>query len=727
VTWILHLSDPHLGVVSPGQELDDPKVLLDRQRDIETTQRVFRRTLQSLRPFVEGRGKPDAVVVSGDLTYKAGQEGFDAFTELLADEAALLPDDRARIVVVPGNHDVVWNEEPSSEARYEGFLAATRGQGCTTPLIDGRDFSSAEPVKLADDVEDHPHVISDERFLIVPINSSNYCGAVVEIEGAWDGPQWEKALEALGADRDEVLKQLKTLRQHDIARVSRFQVAALQQLFDRLGLSTDRTGDDRVRIAVLHHQLLPVSAREELKTFESLVNLGFVRQMLREFGFDLVLHGHKHESALYWDFARRGGDPVDAALRRLLVVASPGHFRAGTATMRALTLRGSAPATNVDITTFDGVEAYAGEPQIGEELMLPLWLGQMESESAEQQILRGATTQDVYSRLRALYELRGQRTAYNLVCEIDGPGTATTLPPDYPPTGSEDEQAWFSELVAWWQLAHSRHVEDGVLRFNHGERVYRRWGDQVERAVRLLNERDDSSRALIALISPKETGRYERDTRPLDEGTYPAFALAEFGLASRDGHRELDCFGYFRKQEMQYWWPVNVAELALLQEAVLAGLKKGYRARPGRLVTFSAIAQWRNELPRVAVPEIDRAVEHDERLWQMAAAIAYPGNAEAGQARRDWQRILRELGGTGRETPPVPARGHRLLLEHLERAARLNPSEGTNQTLARLRELCQLYDALREAPPNPANRELIQTSVAQLEQAVDQALGESAA
>jgi 3',5'-cyclic AMP phosphodiesterase CpdA len=723
MTWILHLSDPHLGIVSPGQELDDPKVLLDRQRDVETTQRVFRRTLESLRQFVDGRGKPDAVVVSGDLTYKATQEGFDAFTKLLAEEVGLLPD-HSRIVVVPGNHDVVWDEEPSSDARYDGFLGATRDQGCATPLIDGRDFSTADPVTLAGDVQDHPHIVSDERFLIVPINSSNYCGALVEIEGAWDGAQWERTLEPLGADRDKALEQLKKLRQHDVARVSRFQVTALRQLFDRLGLSVDRAGDGRVRIAVLHHQLLPVSAQEELKTFESLVNLGFVRQALREFGFDLVLHGHKHQSALYWDFARRDFDPIDAPLRRLLVVASPGHFRAGTPTMRALALSGSDVAANVDVTTFNGVEAYVNEPQVGEEVMLPLWLGQMESESSEQQILRGATAHAVYSRLRALYELRAERTAYNLVCELDTPTEASTLPPDYPPTGSEDAQAWFTELVAWWQLARSRLVEDDVLPFNHGERIYSRWGDQVDRAARLLNEREDSSRGLISLISPEETGRYERDTRPLDEGTYPAFALAEFGLTSRNGHRELDCFGYFRKQEMQYWWPVNVAELALLQEAVLARLKKGYRARLGRLVTFSIIAHWGRELPRVAVPEIDRAVEHDERLWQMAAAIAYPSNADAGQARRDWQRILAELRGSGRERPPVPAHGHRLLLEHVERATRLNPSKAADETLVSLRQLCQLYDAVRGAPPNAANRDLIERAVADLEQAANRTLGD---
>ncbi len=75
-----------------------------------------------------------------------------------------------------------------------------------------------------------------------------------------------------------------------------------------------------------------------------------------------------------------------------------------------------------------------------------------------------------------------------------------------------------------------------VIGFNHGERIYSRWGDQVERAARSLGARSDSSRSLITLISPKETGRYPADSRALDTGTYPAFAMAEFVLADRGDH-----------------------------------------------------------------------------------------------------------------------------------------------------------------------------------------------
>jgi 3',5'-cyclic AMP phosphodiesterase CpdA len=103
--WILHLSDPHLGDVSPGQELDDEKVLLERQRDRETTQRVFLRTLGALKWFVEANGRPDATIISGDLTHKARKAGFDAFVTMLNEHADVFPEKKQRIVVVPGNHD----------------------------------------------------------------------------------------------------------------------------------------------------------------------------------------------------------------------------------------------------------------------------------------------------------------------------------------------------------------------------------------------------------------------------------------------------------------------------------------------------------------------------------------------------------------------------------------------------------------------------------------------
>ena len=100
MSWILHLSDPHLGDV-PGQELDDEKAKLAGQPDLETTQTVFLRTLRTIARYVREHGKPAQVIVSGDITYQSRESGFEAFKQLLADHRDILPDERANIVVCP--------------------------------------------------------------------------------------------------------------------------------------------------------------------------------------------------------------------------------------------------------------------------------------------------------------------------------------------------------------------------------------------------------------------------------------------------------------------------------------------------------------------------------------------------------------------------------------------------------------------------------------------------
>jgi 3',5'-cyclic AMP phosphodiesterase CpdA len=719
------MSDPHLGDISPGQALDDEKMLLD-QPDLETTQRVFKRTLGTLGEFVRTHGKPSVVVVSGDLTYRSRDSGFTAFIALLADYADILPDDPSMIVAVPGNHDVAWELPAGDPRRYEGFLRATRGQGCATPLLDGVDFAADDDDgTLLAGAGDLPHLVVDGNdMLVIPINSSNYCGTVVDLRGGWTAAEWDAALTPLGGAKDEALQQLDRLRRHDISRVSRPQVAALGRLFEHLGEARSReAGDHRVRIAVLHHQLLPVSMREERTSFEAIVNLGLVRETLRSYDVDLVLHGHKHESGIYWDAAGPSAPSLDVGVRRMLVISSPGRFEVGSPVMRALRLTGVPQARSMRLSTFLGSSPHRRNAQIEpDEPHVPLWLGAMDAESSERSLVRAASAHLAYSRLQRLHEVRDPTLPMrNLVCQVDDPGDAGRLPPDYPSVGSVRSQAWFDDMVKWWQLERSQLVERGLLGFNHGERIYKRWGDQVKRAAHLLDVREDSSRALIQLVAPRETGRYLNDERPMEDGTFPAFVLAEFSITTRDGFRYLDCFGYFRKQELRYWWPVNVAELARLQEAVWAALPEDKRPKIGRIVTFSAIALWADALPRVAVPEIDRLVDEPDRLWSLAAAIAHPSSADA-DAAAEWERILADLAGDGRKRPPQPKLGIARLLLELDRVATVATSTHLDPVRAALKNLATQHEAHADGELNVAAAKLVKAAVDELRTAVERAL-----
>jgi dihydrofolate reductase/3',5'-cyclic AMP phosphodiesterase CpdA len=502
--WILHISDPHLGDVSPGQTLDDEKQVLESQPDLETTQTVFKRTLKALGRFVKDNGKPEVVVVSGDLAYQAHSSGFAAFKALLRERADILPEKRSQIVVVPGNHDVVWDEAPGTLPRYKGFLGATRAQRCVTPLLDGIDFD-AETGELFDVASRHPHVASTAHVLAVALNTSNDCGVLAAPRRAMSEEQWRTALEPLGREREQLMKELRRLRQHDMPRISRAQIQALGAYFESMGLPRRAEDDPRLRVAVLHHQLLPVSTREERKPFESLVNLGEVRAMLQDYGFELVLHGHKHESGMYWDIATEG--ELTAPVRRILVISSPGHFDVNDPTMRAIMLTGPATARNARIITFKGAGPHRQQAVRDDGELVPLWLGD-DQPPRGQTLISAPTTHLAYARLRALFELRDGEQLQNLVCRIEHPSDAGAAPPDLPMVSADDPQAWLSGLVDWWQRERSELVSRGLLPFNHGERIYRRWGDQVERAIEMLNARDDSSRALVALVAPGETGRY---------------------------------------------------------------------------------------------------------------------------------------------------------------------------------------------------------------------------
>jgi 3',5'-cyclic AMP phosphodiesterase CpdA len=717
MTWILHLSDLHLGDVSPGQTLTDAKVIVSDQPDLETTQTVLKRALKRLEVYVGEHGAPDAVVISGDLTYQARESGFTAFRQLLDRYTYLWPD-RSRVVVVPGNHDVVWTHAPGTEERYSGFIRATRPE-CTTPLLDGVDFHTGSGRPTPKTLKGK-HLIEHADFLVIPINSSNFCGVFVDLVDRWTREKWEQALEPLGEDRDEALEELDYLRRHDMARVSGAQIEALGELLRKLKIP--KANDGRTRIAVIHHQLLPVSTREERKAFESISNLGVVRQLLREYEIDVVLHGHKHEAALFWDFLRDQHDSLADPPRRVLVAASPGHFDVTDPVMRAFHFEGNARARNLQVVAFEGPVSSSGKPNIVEETVAPIWFTAMDAISAERRFLRGDSPETAYARLRAFFEAaENVEPIRNLVCQVDDPTGADHLPLDYPSLPENvNADAWFRDLVDWWQLDWPRLVHERVLLFNHGERIYSRFGNQIDRAARLLVERGDSSRAIVVLVHPSETGRYPKDSRDLHRGSFPAFALAEFALTERGGNPELDCFGYFRKQEFQYWWPVNLAELARLQ-AKVAEKMASQKPQLGRIVTFSGIAVWDTTLPGVAVPELDRLLDSPERMTAMAAAVVFP-TAATDQARSDWNRVLVDLRGEQRHALPIPALGDRELRAEIRRLQRASGSNQGGAVLRRLRDLTQRYEAVNRSDPNSAAVALITDAVDQLSASVRRAL-----
>ena len=167
-------------------------------------------------------------------------------------------------------------------------MSVIRKEGFVTPLLAGID---KPPVPLTEAAR---HVVAFDDVQIIPIDTSAYSQVRTDV-GISDA-SWAD-LEGVLKGRPSELDALRRLRITDAARVSDSQLEAVRELLASLMVGETFP----LRIAALHHHLLPVSTKEEVKAFESLTNLGLVRQFLRDQGIAIVLHGHKHTRFTYVD------------------------------------------------------------------------------------------------------------------------------------------------------------------------------------------------------------------------------------------------------------------------------------------------------------------------------------------------------------------------------------------------------------------------------------------
>ena len=117
---ILHLSDIHRTV---DERVENEELLGGLKSDLEAH-------------AADGVPRPQLVVVSGDLTQSAEPREYAQALQFLDKLAAHLALPRARVVVVPGNHDVHW---PSSEEAF--YLRRSRPAKSLEDLVielDGR-------------------------------------------------------------------------------------------------------------------------------------------------------------------------------------------------------------------------------------------------------------------------------------------------------------------------------------------------------------------------------------------------------------------------------------------------------------------------------------------------------------------------------------------------------------------------------------------------------------
>ena len=264
-------------------------------------------------------------------------------------------------------------------------------------------------------------------------------------------------------------------------------------------------------------------------------------------------------------------------------------------------------------------------------------------------IIPGYGTDEVYERMLALFEdTEAPRTLFNVVCRIAEATQAEVLPTAYPEIAGVEHstrQEWFEDLVSWWQRPQSSASES--LQFTHGSRIRTHYAyDQVEHVIKLLQDDERSSRAIVSLFDPKV------DLVDETRHKFPSFCLVQFMIRRTIGDiPHLDCTGYFRKQELRYWWPINVAEIAMLQKEVFNRLVKAGRSnlanlKLGSLTTVAAVASIGDSPPQVLVPKLDRALDEDRNnLWAMVYAL-FRANLTAQDRihiEEQWENYLSDL------------------------------------------------------------------------------------
>ena len=429
-----------------------------------------------------------------------------------------------------------------------------------------------------------------------------------------------------------------------------------------------------------------------------------LRCVLRDQDVAVVLHGHKHTDYVYYDYVYGLPDPDLQRPHRLLVVSAPfpgPGISAQDAVCRLITVPAQEYASRIEVTTVPAVPA-------GQSLRVPrgtplqVWQPALRapSVSMSETVIEGSTVDEAYERALSLFEARKCRRLHNLVCRVMAASNPVQVPSAYPhieavPDDSRD--AWFQQRVSWWQKPTFQRIK-GDQYFTHGSRIYcyTQKVNQFESAINALIKSPTSSRAVVSLIKPGVdtlTSGEDKDRDP----TFPSFCFLQFLMRDcGDSTLSLECIAYFRKQEMRYWWPVNVAEIAKLQWAMRDRTGDAIQVKHhktvvlGSITTFAAIAEVGSEIPKVSIPAIDCDLEDSPNaLWDLAYSLFWTEieSREAHFAR--WGELLKNLVPPVAPHPdgvPVPVEGVSYLAERCEYFAAHHPGGGT-RVASILREL----------------------------------------
>ncbi|MFJ7440158.1 metallophosphoesterase [Methylorubrum thiocyanatum] len=672
----LHVTDAHIGMSGTPFGRHDIKAQIPGIRQ-PTREEVLDLALARLGQRLAAEGCTlDGVLFSGDALDRGRAGGHERLLEMLLERlrhCGVVPE---RIIATPGNHDMPRTSLPGSEERYAAFRDVWGKAGCILPWLDGIDAVPPSPDR-------HRLLSSDLRWAVFPINTSNW-SHVTSILPKPLADVWSHIPDLLpekdAEGREELRRQLEALVRYDMARVSHDQLEALRAIV----AATPQPSDGKqLRIAVMHHHLRAPSLREEVKAFEGISNLEQIRTFLRDSGFAVVVHGHKHEHAIRFETVE---GTKDGSGHRVLVL-SGATFEPGRENdaARLVTLTGLPNVPQVEVEPLALPHPGAATPRMVSETQR-LWTAQPTAGSPVvlaadvPVVIHGSDLDEVYERACRSAETDAERGIVIVHLDLPADDPRLPLPSSYPLPSEFDEprrQAWIRDLAGWWQIERSQ-LEHRIP-YIHGTRLRRYGGkiDQINRIIKLLKHKP-STRAVAVLVDPfrdfdpsGDPGAGGRRGRKED---FASFCLVEFRRRNvQPGRPQVDAIAFYRAQEFARWWPINIAELRILQLEIAEALG----GQPGRITTIAADARTISRSPtQVAMPIIDRWLDQAPEMLHLLASALLTGSA-TGEGRsaalRDWEQTLSDLHdstcGYYPDGVPVAIEGLRMLGSFIEAAA----------------------------------------------------------
>lgn len=591
---ILHLSDIHFGMNTSSTPISAHRWIdKDGKPDPGQLASILQNN-QNLKDKI-----PSVIVISGDVGWSGGAEDYEYAKKFFASLSKMW--DAAKLIIVPGNHDVNTGVTIEDDKRQEDFIKFLQD-------FHGESFASDFPLyslpNNSDHYPGHRHLLvsiwNNDNFLIVGINSAASIA--------------KNNTDAKNIDtEDEAIIRKRPIYIHP------FTLEHLEKHLKERSIS-----DSALRVLVLHHHLLPFIQAPWEKVIDpakvndkvdrtTVANSAKLQEWLGEHGFHLVLHGHKHTFHARHDTLWRTqlGTREKNASNPLMIIG------AGSAGVYQQERTHGEPL-NFNIIDFDRLanqhwqmnvltecvddttaistktnHFYSFKEKIGcHGSNYPEVFYAADMATCHQAIANACNNKKVYRNFISIVEQ----------CKYDHPDTVRigrnkpskddvvrsflTLHPEY----SKERK---------WEPTHLKERLPQIAlkaQYQYGLRIFGIYG-QAGKMVPY--ESPENWQPFAAAIEELKRGRNSRgyigiynpllDVKKTME-PLPGLVGLQFILSEKDSGL-LDAVAIFRKIELSFWWVVNMFEVIELLQYAATEVDKD----PGQITFFSPIGEWKHD------------------------------------------------------------------------------------------------------------------------------------